>query len=117
MLDQNAILDANDVAAIQFTGWPKPENRPCTVTNSFSATIVPGSDFSVGGMLLMSLKRPSRPGSIWALSFSARVAPFVNGPVVWARHLGMIDFDNRSGWLNPRIPTLDGAIFGDKKGK
>src|ERR1700686_3815185 len=21
-------------AAIQFTGWPKPENRPCTITKS-----------------------------------------------------------------------------------
>jgi hypothetical protein len=42
-------------------------------------------------------------------SISARIAPFVNGPVVWARHLGMVDFDNRSGCLNPRIPTLDGC--------
>ena len=25
-------------AAIQFTGWPKPENRPCTITTSSSAT-------------------------------------------------------------------------------
>jgi len=46
-------------AAIQFTGWPEPENRPCTITKSFSVTIVPGSYFSVGGMLLMRLNRPS----------------------------------------------------------
>src|SRR5713101_6793150 len=45
-------------AATQFTGWPKPVNRPCTITKSPSATIVPGSYFSVGGILLMSLIRP-----------------------------------------------------------
>src|SRR6266571_6687945 len=51
-------------AAIQFTGRPNPENRPCTITKSPSATIVPGSYFSVGGRLLTRLNRPSRPGSI-----------------------------------------------------
>src|SRR6266478_2725095 len=51
-------------AAIQFTGRPKFENRPCTITNSRSATIVPGSYLSVGGRLLMRLNRPSRPGLI-----------------------------------------------------
>lgn len=50
-------------AAIQFIGWPNPENRPCTITTSCSATIMPGSYFSVGGRLLMSLNRPSRPES------------------------------------------------------
>jgi LysR family transcriptional regulator, hca operon transcriptional activator len=38
-------------AAIQFTGAPKPLNRPCTITMSPSATIVPGSYFNVDGML------------------------------------------------------------------
>src|SRR6266849_3642148 len=51
-------------AAIQLTGWPKSENRPCTITKSPSATIVPGSYFNVGGRLLIRLKRPSRPGAI-----------------------------------------------------
>src|SRR4029077_13263538 len=45
-------------AAIQFTGWPKPEKRPCTITKSFSATISRDSYFRVGGMLLISLNRP-----------------------------------------------------------
>src|SRR2546426_12821400 len=30
-------------AAIQFTGAPKPLNRPCKITKSPSATMVPGS--------------------------------------------------------------------------
>src|SRR5580692_11272009 len=51
-------------AAIQFTGCPNPENRPCTITKSPSATIIPGSYFNVGGRLLIRLKRPSRPGAI-----------------------------------------------------
>jgi hypothetical protein len=38
-------------AAIQFTGWPKRENRPCTITKSLSATF-PGS---FGGMLFVRL--------------------------------------------------------------
>src|SRR5229473_935614 len=42
-------------AAIQFTGRPKSEKRPCTITKSPSATIVPGSYLSVVGRLLMRL--------------------------------------------------------------
>src|SRR5712692_3239153 len=51
-------------AAIQFTGAPIPLNRPCTITKSPSATIVPGSYFNAGGRLLIRLNRPSRPGAI-----------------------------------------------------
>src|SRR6266851_1716915 len=51
-------------AAIQFTGRPKSEKRPCTITKSPSATIVPGSYLSVVGRLLMRLNRPPRPGAI-----------------------------------------------------
>jgi hypothetical protein len=54
-------------AAIQFTGRPKPENRPCTITKSPSATIVSGSYLSVVGRPLMRLNSPSQPGAIWAL--------------------------------------------------
>jgi hypothetical protein len=53
--------------AIQFTGSPMPENRPWMMTKSPSATITPGSYLRVGGMLLIKLKRPSRPGSMCAL--------------------------------------------------
>src|SRR6202521_4862736 len=51
-------------AAIQFTGRPKSEKRPCTITKSPLATIVPGSYLSVVGRLLMRwrLNRPPRPG-------------------------------------------------------
>jgi hypothetical protein len=35
-------------ATIQITGAPKPLNRPCTITKSPSATIVPGSHFKLG---------------------------------------------------------------------
>src|ERR1700692_3337234 len=48
-------------AAIQFTGAPKPEKRPWTITKSPPATMTPASYFSVGGRLLMRLNRPSRP--------------------------------------------------------
>src|SRR6266550_9301794 len=54
-------------AAIQFMGAPNPENRPWTMTISPSATIIPGSYFSVGGMLLIRSNRPSRPGPMCAL--------------------------------------------------
>src|SRR5207249_10192521 len=37
------------------------------MTRSPSATITPGSYFSTSGMLLMRLKRPSRPGAMCAL--------------------------------------------------
>jgi hypothetical protein len=67
MFDKNSVFDANDVRAIQFAGRPLPENRPRTITRSFSATIVPGSYFKVGGVFLMRLNRPSRPGSMCAL--------------------------------------------------
>jgi hypothetical protein len=40
-------------AAIQAVGWPNPENRPWIITSSPSATIIPGSHFSVGGILLI----------------------------------------------------------------
>ncbi len=63
-LRSKAYCEALIDLAIQFTGRPMPENRPCTITKSFSATIVPGSYLSVGGMLLMRLNRPSRPGAI-----------------------------------------------------
>jgi hypothetical protein len=49
-------------AAIQFTETPKPLNRPCTITRSPSATIVPGSYFDVGGKLLMRLKKTLATG-------------------------------------------------------
>src|SRR5712671_5841124 len=45
-------------AAIQFTGRPKSEKRPCTITKSPSATTVPASYLSVVGRLLMRLNRP-----------------------------------------------------------
>src|SRR5437660_499967 len=65
MLDQNVMVDANDVRRNPVHRQADTRKaRPCTITKSFSATIVPGSYFSVGGMLLMTLKRPSRPGSI-----------------------------------------------------
>src|SRR4029077_14629727 len=48
-------------AVIQFAGWAWPEKRPCTITKSPSATIIPDSYFRAGGMLLMRLNRPSRP--------------------------------------------------------
>src|SRR6267142_2333766 len=54
-------------AAIQLFGRPCPEKRPWTITKSPSATITPCSYLSVGGALLIRLKRPSRPGSICAL--------------------------------------------------
>jgi hypothetical protein len=54
-------------AAIQAVGWPNPENRPWTVTGSLSATIIPDSYFSVAGILLIRLNRPSRPGAICAI--------------------------------------------------
>src|SRR2546422_568960 len=54
-------------ATIQFFACPKPEKRLCTITNSPSATICSWSCLKVGGMLLIRLKRPSRPGSMWAL--------------------------------------------------
>src|SRR5437899_11379159 len=66
-------------AAIQFTGAPKSLNRPCTITKSPSATIVPGSYFNVGGRLLMRLNRPSRPGAMSA------VLDVVRGPVALGR--------------------------------
>src|SRR5207248_398298 len=57
-------------AAIQLFGLPCPEKRPWTITKSPSATINPGSYFSVDGTLLIRLKRPSRlkyePGLIVA---------------------------------------------------
>src|SRR5712692_3691587 len=51
-------------AEIQFNGSPKPENRPCTITKSPSATIVPASYFRVGGILLIRSNSPSRPGAM-----------------------------------------------------
>src|SRR6187200_2291683 len=42
----------------------RSQKRPCTITKSPSATIVPGSCLSVGGMLLTRLNRPSRPGEM-----------------------------------------------------
>src|SRR4029077_3523250 len=51
-------------AAIQLTGRPIFENRPCKIAKSPSATMVPRSYLRVGGRLLMRSKRPSRPGSI-----------------------------------------------------
>jgi len=61
MLDKDSVLNAHNICAIQFTGAPKPLNRPCTITRSPSATIVP-SYLNVGGRLWMRLNRPSRPG-------------------------------------------------------
>src|SRR5712671_2778549 len=54
-------------AATQFTGRPKFENRPCTMTKFPSATIVPGSYLRAGGRLLMRSNKPSRPGAMCAL--------------------------------------------------
>jgi len=51
-------------AAIQSTGRPKAENRPCTIIKSPSATIVPGLYFRVEGRLLTRLNSPSRPGAL-----------------------------------------------------
>ena len=50
--------------AIQAAGRPWPENRPCTITKSPSATIVPDSYFNVGGKPLTRLNRPARPGAM-----------------------------------------------------
>src|SRR5438309_7827114 len=68
-------------AAIQFTGAPKPLNRPCTITRSPSATIVPGSYFNVGGMLLMRLN---------TLTTRCDMSPVLNvvrGPVAIGRYV------------------------------
>src|SRR5437879_2478263 len=43
-------------AAIQLFGRPCPEKRPWTITKSPSATITPGSYFSVAGALLIRLQ-------------------------------------------------------------
>ena len=39
------------------TGAPKSLNRPCTITKSPSATIVPASYFNVGGMLFDEMEQ------------------------------------------------------------
>src|SRR5262249_38704004 len=53
-------------ATTQFLG-KAPEYRPWIITNSPSATTVPGSYLRVGGRLLMRLNNPSRPGAMCAL--------------------------------------------------
>jgi hypothetical protein len=53
VLDEDSILNVHSICGNQFTGASKPLNRPCTITRSPSATIVPGSYFNLGGMLLM----------------------------------------------------------------
>jgi Integrase core domain len=62
-------------AAIQFTGAPKSENRPWIITRSPSDTIIPGSYFSVGGMLFIRLNRPSRPGAMNSRNGPAKLSP------------------------------------------
>ena len=68
MLDKDTIADPNDVSP-RSNSWKalNLENRPWTITRSPSATIILGAYFSVGGMLLMRLNRPSRPGAMCAL--------------------------------------------------
>src|ERR1700722_2845405 len=51
-------------AAIQFTGSPRSLNRPCTMTKLLSAMMIPGSYFSVGGVLFIRSNKPSRPGAM-----------------------------------------------------
>src|SRR5712692_3693165 len=67
--------------------WPRLRSRPnarpeCHPwTRTMSAAIVPGSYFDAGGRLLMSLKRPSRPGSIWALCWNVVGRPIALQPL------------------------------------
>src|SRR6266446_10691486 len=49
-------------AAIQAVGWPNPENRSWIITRSPSATIIPGSYFSVGGDALDQIEQAFASG-------------------------------------------------------
>src|SRR5438445_9657505 len=62
VLDQNSVFDANDVRGNPVHRRAEAREPPVEITRSPSARITPGSYFSVGGMLLMRLNRPSRPG-------------------------------------------------------
>lgn len=42
MFDKNSVSIRRMSAAIQLTGWPKPEDRPCAMTKSPSAAMTPG---------------------------------------------------------------------------
>jgi hypothetical protein len=62
-----AVSHADNIGGVQFFDLPVFENRPWTITQSPSATIVPGSYLKVTGELRIKSNRPSRQGLMCAL--------------------------------------------------
>jgi len=92
-------------AAIQFTGRPNFENRPCTMTKFPSATIVPGSYSRVGGRLLMRSNWPSRPGPMCAL-LPKPCSQSLSCPYALARFLESLGYCREVGAHNLPLPAL-----------
>src|SRR5215471_2857878 len=66
-IDRGGRLDGSPGRTPPTRGRPCPENRPWAMTKSPSATMRSHSYLSVGGRLLIRLKRPSRPALMCAL--------------------------------------------------
>jgi hypothetical protein len=64
VFDENSIDDAENVRRDPTLRPAVPREASMEITKSPTATITPYSYFSVAGMLLIRLKRPSRPGSM-----------------------------------------------------
>src|SRR5258708_32712473 len=73
------------------------------MTKSPSATITPGSYLRDAGLALMRLKRPSRPGSMWALCYVVRrpisqgllIIPFVEECIECFKNKRFVPFFRR----------------------
>src|SRR5882672_5568563 len=90
-------------AAIQFFGAPWPEKRPWTITNSPSATMSPGSYFSVGGVLLIRLKNPLTT----RLNVSAML-DVVGRPIVLGRNIVALVEQGIERFKDQRLVALFG---------
>src|SRR6267143_3648403 len=92
-------------AAIQLFGRPCPEKRPWTITKSPSATITPGSYFSVAGTL-DQIEETIAAG----LDMSA-VLDVVGRPVALSRHIVSLIEQRIEGFQDKRfVARFDGTI-------
>src|ERR1700732_629696 len=69
-------------AAIQFTGAPRPEKRPWTITKSPPASMIPGSYFQRGRNALNEIEQALSA----RLNVSA-VLSVVRRPITFGRHI------------------------------